>query len=99
MKQVKQCILLVMVSILVMTACRKKDLAPGVQPINVILKVNYDTANGNYTFPLADVKVKLTNQLNNTVLTAATDNNGLAIFNSISAGIYNAEATVAIKKA
>jgi hypothetical protein len=99
MKQVKQISFLVMILALVATACRKKDLAPGVQPINIILKVNYDTANGNYKFPLTDIKVKLTNTLNNTSLTAATDNNGLAIFNSVSAGTYNAEASITIKKA
>lgn len=90
---------LIVVTILILAGCKKNDLGPTVQPINIIVKAVYDTTSGNYTFPLNGVKVKLSNQLNGAQLSQASDNNGLAIFNNVSPGVYNIEATIAVQKA
>lgn len=85
--------------ILLTIGCKKKDLAPSSPPINVIVKVSYDNSGGTYAFPLAGVNVKVSNQMNSTVLEKQTDATGLAIYNGISSGSYNIEATVTITKA
>lgn len=85
-------------SILIAIGCKKND-GPAVQPINIIVKALYDTTSGNYSFPLNGVTIKIKNQLNSSELTQPSDNNGLAIFNSVSAGVYNIEGSIAIKKA
>jgi hypothetical protein len=91
--------ILVVLVVLVFVGCKKNDLGPTVQPINIIVKSVYDTASGNYTFPLTGIKVKIKNQLNSSELAQSSDNNGLAIFNSVSPGVYNIEATIAVQKA
>lgn len=90
--------IIVLLSVLIGIGCKKND-GPAVQPINIIVKALYDTASGNYSFPLNGITIKIKNQLNASELTQASDNNGLAIFNNVSAGVYNIEASIAIKKA
>lgn len=96
MRKVIGCI--VSMTLLVAIGCKKND-GPAVQPINIIVKAVYDTASGNYSFPKEGVTVKIKNLLNSSDLTQTTDNSGLAIFNSVSAGVYNIEATISVKKA
>lgn len=96
MRKVIGCI--VLMTVLVGIGCKKND-GPAVQPINIIVKAIYDTASGNYSFPKEGITVKIKNLLNSSELTQATDNSGLAIFNSVSAGVYNIEAGITIKKA
>ncbi|MBN8863913.1 MAG: DUF4876 domain-containing protein [Sphingobacteriales bacterium] len=79
--------------------CKKKDLTPSAPPINIIVKMSYDNSGGSYAFPLAGIKVKLTNQMNNVVLEEQSDATGLAIFNSVSSGSYNIDASITISKA
>ncbi|NII28094.1 DUF4876 domain-containing protein [Pseudoflavitalea sp. X16] len=90
--------IIVLLSILAIVSCKKND-GPSVQPINIIVKAIYDTTSGNYSFPLNGITIKIKNQLNSSELTQSSDNNGLAIFNSVSAGVYNIEATISIQKA
>lgn len=85
--------------LLLMAGCRKDDLVPGAAPINVIVKTSYDVDGAAYSFPLNGAKVKMSNQLNGVDVVQLTDNTGLAIFNSISAGTYNIQATVTFSKA
>lgn len=89
---------IVLATVLISIGCKKND-GPAVQPINIIVKAMYDTASGNYSFPKEGVAVKIRNLLNSSDLTQNTDNSGLAIFNSVSAGVYNIEANITIKKA
>lgn len=93
MTKVKLLFSLVLAVLLVTAGCKKKDLTPDVPPINVIVKARYDTTGGNFNFPLTGISIKLTNQLSGAVLQQQTDNAGLAIFNSVSAGNYSVEAT------
>ncbi len=80
------------------SACKKDNLTPSVPSINIIAKVVYDTTNGNYSFPIAGIKVTVKNTVTGYELTQNTDNNGLAIFNSSSAGIYDLQAVISISK-
>ncbi|RYD88158.1 MAG: hypothetical protein EOP54_27705, partial [Sphingobacteriales bacterium] len=83
--------------LLVTQSCRKKDLQPGVAPISIIAKVSY--ADATYAFPLSGVKVRLENANSLSLLQMNTDNNGLAVFGSVTGGVYNLSATVTIAKA
>ncbi len=84
--------------LLLITGCTKKDLMPSTPPINIIVKVAYDQSGGAYAFPLNGVQVKVTNQMNSVLLAQATDQTGLAIFNGVSAGSYDINASVKISK-
>ncbi|MET0394340.1 MAG: DUF4876 domain-containing protein [Chitinophagaceae bacterium] len=99
MKTGKLVLGIVAATVLFTFGCRKKDLAPSSPPINVIVKVSYDNSGGTYTFPLTGINVKVTNQMNSTVLEKQTDGTGLAIYNGISSGSYNIEASITIPKA
>lgn len=88
----------VLLIVLLATGCKKKDLTPSAPPINVIVKMSYDNSSGTYAFPLEGIKVKVTNQMNSVVLEKQTDATGLAIFNSISSGSYNIDASITITK-
>lgn len=79
-------------------ACKKKDLAPSVPPINVIVKTSYDTTGGSYNFALTGISVTLKNTITGFSITQLTDNNGLGIFNAISSGVYDVQASVAVTK-
>lgn len=99
MKARKMVLGILMVGVLFTFSCKKKDLAPSSPPINVIVKVSYDNSSGTYAFPVTGVNVKVTNQMNSTVLEKTTDASGLAIYNGISAGTYNIDASIVIQKA
>ncbi|PUZ20936.1 Protein of unknown function [Chitinophaga costaii] len=91
--------LALLLAILFQVACKKSDLKPSVPPINVIVKVAYDSAGGSYDFPLTGISVVVKNTVTGNTITQQTDNTGLGIFNSISAGIYDVQATIAIPRA
>lgn len=86
------------VIIAILAGC-KKDLTPSVPPINIIVKVVYDTTSGSYSFPKENIAVKISNDLLGSSASAITDNSGLAIFNSVSSGLYNVAATIKISAA
>ncbi|HEY0274304.1 MAG TPA: carboxypeptidase-like regulatory domain-containing protein, partial [Chitinophaga sp.] len=87
-----------LLAMLFQAACKKTD-APSIPPINVIVKVSYDSTNGGYAFPLTGISVTVKNTVTGTTTSRKTDDTGLGIFNSISAGIYDVQATMAISKA
>lgn len=99
MKARKLVLCILIVGTVLTFGCKKKDLVPSSPPINVIVKVSYDNSGGTYAFPLENIKTKVTNQMNSTVLEKNTDATGLAIYNGISSGSYNIDATITITKA
>ncbi|MFY0255510.1 DUF4876 domain-containing protein [Chitinophaga sp. 30R24] len=99
MKRIQPIAAVLTIALLWVTACKKSDLGPSVPPINVIVKAAYDTTGGNYDFPKAGISITVKNTITGFKLTAATDKDGLGIFNGISAGVYDVQATISISKA
>ena len=98
MKRMNRIFVPIVLALLVITGCKKKDLVPEAPPINVIVKISYDNSGGAYAFPLAGVQVKLVNQMSSVTLEQATDATGLSIFNSISSGAYDISASITLSK-
>ncbi len=80
-------------------SCRKNNDGPTVAPITVVVKTSYDSSGGAYPFPLNGITVTLKNTITGAQLTQVTDNTGLGLFSNISAGVYDAQAFISIKKA
>ncbi|MCD2422057.1 DUF4876 domain-containing protein [Niabella pedocola] len=95
----KQLSLGILILLVFAVSCKRDDLMPGVQPVTIIAKVNYDASNKDYGFPLSNISVTLKNTSTNSSLSQSTDNSGIAIFNSVTPGVYNIEATFKITKA
>jgi hypothetical protein len=90
---------LLSVLLLFAAACRKNDNTTGVTPITVIVKTTYDTTGGTYAFPQNGINITLKHTITGATLTQTSDNNGLGIFSNIAAGVYNAQASITLKKA
>lgn len=99
MKRMNRIIAPIVLALLLVAGCKKKDLVPETPPINIIVKISYDNTGGSYAFPLAGVQVKLVNQMSSVTLEQATDATGLSIFNGVSSGSYDISASIKLTKA
>lgn len=78
-------------------AC-KKDKTPGVQPIDLDVKLSYEISSG-YTLPLENIKIKITNTQTKASKDLTTDASGTASFKSISPDSYDIDAVLTISAA
>lgn len=74
-------------------AC-KKDKTPGIQPVDVDVKLSYEIA--TYKLPIEKIIVKITNTHTNASQELATDTAGKVAFKSIPSGLYDIDAVVTI---
>lgn len=78
-------------------AC-KKDKTPGVQPIDLDVKLSYEISSG-YTLPLENIKIKITNTQTKASKDLTTDASGTASFKSIAPDSYDIDAVLTISAA
>ncbi len=78
--------------------CRKIELGEDIKALDVTVRVAYDTSKGNFSLPIEGINIKLENLWNGKINQIKTNQNGLAEFDNISAGVYNIMATLSIPK-
>lgn len=78
--------------------CRKIELGEDIKALDVTVRVAYDTSKGNFSLPIEGINIKLENLWNGKINQIKTNQNGLAEFDNISAGVYNIMATLTIPK-
>lgn len=79
-------------------SCKKIDLRPELNPVNISINVSYDTTKGNFYLPLKKIGIKIENLWNNKINQSETDAEGNTSFENISAGVYNITAAITISK-
>lgn len=77
------------------SAC-KKERTSDIVPVNLQLKVAYQTENSGYQLPLKNVNIKIKNINTGTSQTLTSDEQGKVQFNSIAAGTYDIDASIKI---
>lgn len=91
-------ILLPVILLLTVLSC-KKDNGPAIQPVDATINVAYSENAQGYGLPLANVLIKLTNNVTGTAITQNSTETGLASFTKVPAGVYDIDATVTISAA
>lgn len=76
-------------------AC-KKDKTPGVQPLDLDVKLAFDASSLGYTLPLENIKVKITNTQTKANKELTSDASGVVNFKSVSPGTYDIDAVLSI---
>ena len=82
----------------VLVSC-KKERTPGVQPVDVVVQVSHSINISDYSLPVNGVKVKITNISSGTSQERISDASGKIIFQSLTPGLYDIDATYTIKAA
>jgi hypothetical protein len=88
-------ILFLLSLIVVVNAC--KDVEPGIEALNLKVKVQYDPSLTGYTFPLQNIEVKLKNITTQQTVSALSSGAGESTFAGVIPGNYDIDAVITIK--
>ncbi|MCZ4245674.1 DUF4876 domain-containing protein [Pedobacter punctiformis] len=76
-------------------ACKKEHL-PDVLPTDLNVKVAFDLANSGYTFPVANITVRIKSLISGRYLSLTTNDKGTGTFSDLPAGRYDVDVSYTI---
>jgi uncharacterized lipoprotein YehR (DUF1307 family) len=88
-------LLYLFVCLALFSAC-KKDRTSDIVPVDVNVKVGYQTEASGYTLPLNNISVKIKNVNTGTSQLLTTNAEGKVLFSAVAAGTYDIDATIKI---
>lgn len=77
----------------------KKEHSPEVPPTDLNVKVAFDLANSGYTFPVANITVRIKSLISGRFRTLTTNDKGLGTFDDLPAGRYDVDVSYTISAA
>lgn len=88
----------VMVIVIILSACQKKDLGGSAAPVNLSVAIEYNNEVSSLGLRKDSALVRITNNTSGTTKEAYTNSNGVAGFESITPGHYTITASITISK-